>query len=151
MPKAQGALRDACQRVRRRRVPGLLALLACVQLAACANGMNLDSLAADRSLITGSIEKPATDEPAALDKAAIRQTVASWPVNAPPPDILPWVNIRTGSSGAITNIGDWREGGSLCRNFTASREAFDGVALYRGEACTGQGGRWGVVSLSDTD
>ena len=35
-----------------------------------------------------------------------------------------------------------QEDGLLCRKFTASRESFDGVALYAGDACKGERGAW---------
>ena len=55
---------------------------------------------------------------------------------------LAWANADTGSRGAISSMIEKQEDGPLCRKFTASRESFDGVALYAGDACKGDRGIW---------
>jgi hypothetical protein len=119
-------------------------LLALAALAGCSGGMDIEAMAPDRSIVTGSIAK--ANDPEVLDQVAIRSAVAEWPQGLPAPEAMPWVNVVTGSSGAITDLGAAAEGQGLCREFSASREAFDGVALYRGRACRGNG-PWVVQSL----
>ena len=117
-------------------------LCALAALAACAGGMDLDRMGVDRSIVTGSVT--GSDDPENSDKAAISAAISEWPPDLPAPQAMPWVNIRTGSSGAITDLGAAADAG--CRDFRASREAFDGVAVYRGRACRAAG-PWVVRSL----
>ena len=55
---------------------------------------------------------------------------------------LPWANADTGSRGAISSLVEEKAAGVLCRRFTTSRESFDGVALYNGQACMVAPGVW---------
>ena len=55
---------------------------------------------------------------------------------------LAWANAETRSQGAISSIVEIRKKDVLCRRFRTSRESFDGVALYAGEACLGRDGAW---------
>jgi surface antigen len=135
-----------------RTAPALhrLAALACVALlAGCAGGFDLGRLDTDRSIITSSVDKAAGQQPDSRvsDEAAIRAAIAAWSPVAPA-DTVPWVNANTGSSGAITRIADSREGASLCRTFTASRDSFGGASRYRGKACSAGGGSWIVTDLN---
>lgn len=120
-----------------------------VALSACAGNADLDRLAADKTLVTGTVgnQNPVPDDTRASDEAAIRATVSAWAPGEIPPELMPWVNARTGSSGAISRVSDLARPGEMCRSFTASRESFDGVGLYRGNACTSIGGAWVVEQL----
>jgi len=121
-------------------------MLCAALLAGCANGMDLDKMGADRSIITGSTASATPQNGDTSDEAAIGATVASWMPGEAPPEAMPWVNIATGSSGAIQRIADTFDADGACRTFSATREAFDGVGLYHGRACS-KGGAWSLKSL----
>jgi len=38
--------------------------------------------------------------------------------------------------------------GALCRAFEVSRERFDGVAMFRGQACMSEAGDWRLDNFS---
>lgn len=124
----------------------LLALL----LAACAGGPDIDRLAADKTLITGSIE-PAAGTPAAegqpSDEAAIRNAVGSADLSRLPEDGLAWANPATGAHGTIGMIMEESEKGQLCRRFTATRVRYDGVNMYSGHICLGPAG-WSMMDFT---
>jgi len=122
-------------------------MLCAALLAGCASGMDLDRMGTDRSIVTGSTSSTAQQNGAASDEAAIGAAVSGWMPGAPPPEAMPWVNVATGSSGAIQRIADTIDADGACRTFTATREAFDGVGLYRGRACSSNGGAWLLKSL----
>jgi len=61
---------------------------------------------------------------------------------------LAWANPETGSRGAIVKLAEDKAGGRLCRRFTTTRESFDGVALFVGEACMAGYGAWRLESFS---
>ena len=61
---------------------------------------------------------------------------------------VPWANPDTGSQGTITTIAENSKNNQLCREFETSREAFDGVSIYRGETCMQRGGQWTVTSFA---
>lgn len=132
----------------RRPLTVLVALCAALTASGCGGGFSLDSFRADRSLTTGSIGNgSARLDSRASDEAAITATITAWMPGVLPPDTVPWVNSNTGSTGAIARITDRIERGSQCRDFTVSRESFDGVGFYRGRACSTNGGAWKVETL----
>ena len=55
---------------------------------------------------------------------------------------MPWANADTGSRGAIDSLVEEKRNDMLCRRFTTSRESFDGVAVYKGQACMVAPGTW---------
>jgi len=122
-------------------------MLCAALLAGCAGGMDLDKMGADRSIVTGSTKSATQQDGTASDEAAISATVSSWMPGEAPPEAMPWVNVATGSSGAIQRIADTIDAEGACRTFTATREAFDGVGVYRGRACRSSGGAWVLKSL----
>ncbi|EEZ11279.1 LOW QUALITY PROTEIN: conserved hypothetical protein, partial [Brucella melitensis bv. 3 str. Ether] len=61
---------------------------------------------------------------------------------------VPWANPDTGSQGTITTIAESSTNNKLCRQFETSREAFDGVSIYRGETCMERGGQWTVTAFA---
>jgi surface antigen len=123
-------------------------------LPACTimDGGALES-AVDRSIVTGSIAAPASNpapapDPEQLsDRRTVRNAISAADVGASQP--LAWRNADTGASGTITSIVEARRGDSICRSFTTSRQRFDGVALYAGEACTAGEGEWVLTKFSE--
>jgi hypothetical protein len=114
-----------------------------VPLAGCgAGGFSLDQADVDKSLVTSSTGSRPVDSDIAADQAMIRNAVSSADVESLAGRALPWANADTGSRGEITALAQSREGGRLCRRFTASRESFDGVAVYKGQACQVSAGAW---------
>jgi len=134
----RGAIRKTC------RTAALLAV-ATLSLSACSSGFDLSKSEVDKLAHTGSL--PASGQPAdpvrSSDETTIRNAVSSADPDAAQVQPLAWSNADTGSRGAISNLIETKEeGGTLCRQFTASRESFDGVALYSGDACKGDRGVW---------
>lgn len=126
------------------------ALLGCGVLAGCGS-FSLAKVEVDPTIVTGSIshEKPVIADPnLSSDEAAIRSVVGGVDPEELGSGSVPWANPGTGSRGAITGIAQYRQEGVLCRRFTASRESFDGVNLYRGETCFGPNGIWRTKSFS---
>lgn len=121
--------------------PCVLMLAGCVSSTLSIGGPGVDS-----SLVTGSIapapQPVSADADKASDETTIRNAVSSVHLAEIRDGRIPWANPGTGSRGEITAISEYREGATLCRRFTASRESYAGIALYRGEACLGQGGDW---------
>ena len=99
----------------------------------------------DRSIVTGATSRqPASpvDAVKMSDEAIIRAAVSSAVVDEVGQAGIGWANAATGSRGTIRDIRETREHSVLCRNFTASRESFEGVHMYRGEACLGSERIW---------
>ncbi len=131
-------------------------LLVVLPLAGCgARGFSIEDAVPDRSIVTGSISRdarPTTGDTAATsDEMTIRNAVSSAIVDEVSAEGIGWANAETGSRGAINAITENRDSGYLCRRFTASRESFDGVRLYRGETCLGAARLWVVKSFLPVD
>ena len=127
-------------------------LLSIAAFAACGcTVMNGDALegALDRSIVTGSIAPPPPREDVS-DSRTVRNAVSSADIASLRTAPLAWSNSDTGTSGAITSITEAREGNVVCRTFTTSRQRFDGVALYAGEACTRGEGEWVLTRFSES-
>jgi hypothetical protein len=119
-------------------------------LSACAGGLDLRKVEADRSIITSSVSHGSAevaDPMEASDEATIRNAVSSIDLEELGGAEIPWANPRTGSRGSISRIGDYRQEGAICRRFTASRESFEGVRLYNGDVCLGASGLWRTLSF----
>lgn len=134
----------------------LVCVLLAVPLAACgARGFSIEDAVPDRSIVTGSVSAApaptAADAAARSDEATIRNAVSSAIVGEVGGDGVGWENAETGSRGAISGIEESRETGLICRRFTASRESFDGVALYRGKTCLGPGRSWVMNSFDKVE
>lgn len=142
-----------------RRVLLWLGLAAALPLAACGTaGFSLEGAVPDRSAVTGSIGRTqiepaggAVGSPAASDEDTIRNAVSSAIVDEIGADGIGWANAATGSRGAVRQISERRDGSRLCRRFTASRESFDGVHLYRGETCLGAARIWTMTAFDRVD
>ena len=117
--------------------------LALMSAAGCAGGKSvLEQAEVDRTILTSSSPAAAPDPAASSDAMTIRNAVSSANLDMLGAEPLAWANADTGSHGRITAIAGRQEGGVACRSFTVSRQAFDGIAMYWGDACLGQGGQW---------
>ena len=135
------------------RSAGLLAILAGLSfLAGCAaGGFSLDKAEADPTILTGAVgdTSPAVvDVDQLSDETTVRNAVSSADIELMKGAPIPWANAETGARGAISSLVEERVAGRLCRRFTTSRERFDGVALYRGEACMVAPGAWQLKDFS---
>lgn len=114
-------------------------------------GFSIDKAVPDSSTITGSI-KPAepaeTDTGKLSDRSTIKSVVSALNFTQWGKKPVPWANPDTGSQGTITTIAESNAGNRLCRQFETSREAFDGVSIYRGETCMERGGQWTLTSFA---
>ncbi|MCF6109110.1 RT0821/Lpp0805 family surface protein [Mesorhizobium muleiense] len=120
-------------------------VLVALPLAACfAGGFSLEQAEVDRTILTSSTPASALpiDQDRASDQATIRNAVSSADIQELGGQAVPWANSDTGSRGSITELTESRDNGQLCRRFTASRESFDGVALFKGEVCLAGAGAW---------
>lgn len=129
------------------RFPTLLVVIAaCVTLASCAGGMKLSKVDADPSLITNSVSPNPnlpTDKETVSDQTTIQNAVSSANLELLHGGALAWANTATDSRGSIFDIVEIKRSSQVCRSFKSSRESFEGVSLYSGEACTPQtGGSW---------
>ncbi|TIT46848.1 MAG: hypothetical protein E5W72_21375 [Mesorhizobium sp.] len=120
-------------------------VLVALQLAGCgAGGFSLEQAEVDRTILTSSTPASASpiDQDRASDQTTIRNAVSSADIQELGGQAVPWANSDTGSRGSITELAESRDNGQLCRRFTASRESFDGVALFKGEVCLAGAGAW---------
>lgn len=120
-------------------------VLVALPLAACgAGGFSLEQAEIDRTILTSSTPAAASpiDQDRASDQATIRNAVSSADIQELGGQAVPWANSDTGSRGSITELAESRDNGQLCRRFTASRESFDGIALFKGEVCLAGAGAW---------
>jgi hypothetical protein len=121
------------------------ALAVVLSLSACATG-GIESATSDvdQGTQTGSTAAAGeTVDPVRVsDETIIRNAVSAADPEQAKMQPLAWANAETGSRGAISDMMEQEEAGLLCRKFTASREAFDGVAMYMGDACKDNRGVW---------
>lgn len=124
-------------------------------LSGCAmSGFDLEKAMPDKNSITGSVAKqPAVtaevnDSSKVSDQNTIRNVVSALNFTQWGKTPIPWANPDTGSQGTITTVAEKKTDAGLCREFETSREAFDGAALYRGQACMAQGGAWALTSFA---
>ncbi|RRI05468.1 hypothetical protein EH240_06175 [Mesorhizobium tamadayense] len=115
-------------------------------LAGCgAGGFSLEKAEVDRSIVTSSASS-APVQPASIDQdsdqTTIGNAVSSADIQQLGGQAVPWANAGTGSRGSITELVELKDGGLNCRRFNATRESFDGVALYQGELCMAGAGGW---------
>ena len=79
---------------------------------------------------------------ATSDETTIRNAVSSANLDELGAAPLAWANVGTDSRGSVFDIAELRDKSALCRTFKGSRESFDGVRLFNGEACMDSGGGW---------
>jgi hypothetical protein len=115
-----------------------------------AGGFSLEQADVDRSIVTSSTPATPSSDDANLvaDQATIRNAVSSADVEALAGKDISWANSETGSRGAIMQLAENKADGQLCRHFTATRESFDGVALFKGEACMVGYGAWRMQAFT---
>ncbi|MFZ2099003.1 MAG: RT0821/Lpp0805 family surface protein [Oricola sp.] len=77
-----------------------------------------------------------------LDEDTIRHAVTSADLKSLRAGPLPWANQSTGSSGVITGIEQRKLSGQVCRSFSATRDAYDGVTVYSGDVCLDRRTGW---------
>ena len=129
-----------------RRRLAVCILLGASVLSGCAGGSILEQAEVDASIVTGSVSAgQAGQDP---DAAAIRNAVTSADIEQLGGKAIAWANPATGSRGSIASVTEYREKNVLCRRFTASRESYDGVMLYNGDACLRDNGYWWMRSFS---
>lgn len=159
---------EQLRQVRRMRQPshaGLVALVFCAGiLAGCGTGGGLSALDDDPTLITGSITpaKPAGPSSTApdnsfasggseleieSDRKAIVGMVIAADLDRFTEGGLDWRNVRTGSYGRIESLRRVVRASLICRQFTVSRQSYDGVALWTGEMCRKPQDDWQVTSF----
>ena len=124
-----------------------LALSGCTVM----NGAALDDAAnVDRTIQTASIAPdPSQSEEYVSDGKTVRNAVSAANLEKIEAAPLAWSNADTGASGTITGIQETRAGDQICRSFKTSRQRFDGVALYAGEACTRGSGEWTLTRFTE--
>ncbi|NDV85972.1 hypothetical protein GTW51_04570 [Aurantimonas aggregata] len=115
------------------------------------SGPGLDGMV-DSELITGSIDRAqpaaAPNEELASDERTVRNAVSTADIKGGEVRHA-WANPQTGANGVLSAIREVRDGPRICRSFETSRQRFDGIALYRGEACTVGEGEWALVSFNE--
>lgn len=122
-------------------------LAAALLLAGCGvGGFSLEKAEVDRSIVTSSVASgPVSDDTnLASDQQTIRNAVSSIDVEELGGKAVPWANSDTGSRGQISELAEEKAGSVVCRRFAASRESFQGVAMYRGTACQAGSGAWQI-------
>jgi hypothetical protein len=125
-------------------------LCASALLSACGSGgFSLEKAEVDRTFYTSNVQAPRTSVEAERlsDEATIRNAVTSADVETLAGAPLTWANAETGARGQITGIVEIKGKGTLCRRFSATRENFDGVGLFKGEACVASAGIWRMQSF----
>ena len=119
-------------------------------LSACGSGgFSLQKAEVDRTFYTSHVDAPRTSSEVERlsDEATIRNAVTSADIETLNGAPLPWANAETGARGQVTGIAELKGKGTLCRSFSATRENFDGVAMFRGEACMVASGAWRMQSF----
>ncbi|WP_182084680.1 RT0821/Lpp0805 family surface protein [Aureimonas sp. ME7] len=133
--------------------PFLLLAIAAACLSGCTviNGSALEEVAVDKSLTTASIPRtdPAVAAETLSDSRTVRNAVSAARLEGDESAPLAWANSDTGATGTITAIRETKAGDQICRTFTTSRQRFDGIVLYAGEACTKGQGEWTLTRFSE--
>lgn len=114
-------------------------------VSSCASGMNLSKIKPVDFMHTGAIAEKRpnpVDREAISDESTIRNAVTSASLEHLDGSSLHWENKDTGSRGVVTGVEEYKDDLTICRRFVATRESFEGVSVYRGETCLGEGGYW---------
>jgi surface antigen len=134
-------------------VRSILTILSVLPMAAgCTvmNGSALEESAVDRTVVTNSVPIVAPAVADALsDSRTVRNAVSAADITRSELQPLAWSNTDTGASGAITDIRETKAGDQTCRTFRTSRQRFDGVSVFAGEACTRGAGEWTLTRFSE--
>ncbi len=110
-----------------------------------------DAAKVDHSIHTASVAPaaPAASPETQSDGLTVRNAVSSANLDRSEAEPLAWSNTDTGATGTITAIEEKRAGDQICRSFKTSRQRFDGVAVYNGEACTRGSGEWTLTRFNE--
>ena len=139
-----GKAEGGCPRASARRpFIALAGSVAIAALLAGCGGMSLNK-AEDAGLTTSSVPAAqGSDTQMESDQSIIRNAVSAADLQSVGQGGVSWANTDTGSRGAISSINEYAaESGSTCRKFVVSRESYNGVSLYDGDACLVNGGAW---------
>ena len=124
----------------------LFSAVALLPLCACASGLDLSKAEVDKTFYTSAVSADSgaatMDSSQLSDVATIRNAVSSADVEQAGGQALAWANSDTGARGSITGLVEYKDKGALCRRFQATRESFDGVAMFSGDACVITAGAW---------
>jgi hypothetical protein len=128
--------------------------LAMILLATLCSGCVVLGGGADAGIdetVTAGIppQEPTTPPDQASDQMTVRNAVSAADLSAADGEPRSWANADTGATGVITAIAESRAGDTICRTFQTSRQRFDGIALYKGEACTKGGGQWTLTRFAE--
>ena len=130
----------------------MLAALVLLAPAGCAmSGFSIEKAVPDNTTITGSVPAAQQGEPdkgKLSDQTTVRNAISALDFRKWGETPIPWANPETGSQGTITTVAETKTDTGLCRRFQTSREAFDGVSLYRGETCLEKDGAWMLKSFA---
>lgn len=132
-----------------RRLPATLLILAC-SIAVSGCGMTMKSVDSDAVTNAISPQTAATgDTERVSDEVTVRNAISAVDPQTAGGETIAWANADTGSRGAISALVESREANDvLCRQFTTTRESFDGVALYQGKACKVGPNSWQMMAFS---
>ena len=136
--------RVAQARTRQRNGPipvGIALLLASAALAGCGS-FKLSKADTDSLMTSAVAPENKAGSSATPDQTTIRNAVSSANLDELGAAPLAWANVGTDSRGSVFDIAELRDKSALCRTFKGSRESFDGVRLFNGEACMDSGGGW---------
>lgn len=118
----------------------------CGMLGACASGgFSMAKAEVDPTILTGNVggsQATTAGYDQTSDVATIRNAVSAADIEGLKGAALPWANAETGARGTISAMSETTTAGVPCRNFTTTRENFDGVSLYKGEVCRVGPGAW---------
>ena len=132
-----------CQRL----VPVFVSLMT---LSACGVGGKLSKADTDPSLITGAVPvaQSVADTTETSDANTVRNAVSAAVLDGTGSVPLAWANRETGSRGTVSEIAESEKDNLVCRRFETSRESFEGIALYKGNACLGADGQWSMLEFA---
>ena len=122
--------------------------LAAISLTGCV-GAGFDLFGGekvDRSISTSTIATAKTADHS--DEATVQNAVTSADLSKLAGDPVPWANTTTGSAGVISAISEDRGTGAICRIFTTTRHAYDGIASFDGRTCLLNDGQWHLLAFT---
>lgn len=131
--------------MRLRVIPALAAIG--LSLTGCV-GAGLDLFGGDkvdRSISTSTVSKGRPG--GSTDEITVQNAVSSADLEKIGPNPLPWANAATGSAGVISVIRENRDGQVVCREFTTTRHAYDGIASFDGKTCMAGDGKWSLLAF----
>lgn len=123
-------------------------LVLCLPLCGCV-GSAFDfagSASVDKSISTATISQTKSLD-GRSDEATVRNAVSSADLEKLGANPLPWANSSTGSAGVVSAIREERQDGLVCRHFSTTRHAYDGIANFSGRTCLIGQGQWQLLSF----